>query len=346
MRHKDHILDLDVADVEVGGDVHRIILSGIRNPSDTTALDSRERLIRDFDGLRRLLISYPYGTEDMCADFLFDSRHAEAAHGYVIMESMGYPYYSGSNTIATVAALLEYGIVPIAEGDSEIALESPGGLVRARYEVADNLIQSVTVTGDSPYVIADGNRIDVPDVGPVDYALVWSGAYMLLVDAGSVGLRCDADHVLQMKEVGRALTDAVARDFRHEHAKYGRIESPGFVHFMDSFGKTGDRCYRGRGATYGYPATVYRCPTGTGTSARMALALSRGEIEDDAVFESVSAMDNRFLGRARGREDVDGHEALRTTITARPFVLATTRVHIDFDNPLMAGYENLRALMG
>lgn len=346
MRHKAHVLDLEVADVEVGGDVHRILLSGIRNPSDTTALDSRERLLHDFDELRHLLISYPYGNEDMCADFVFDSRHAEAAHGYVIMESMGYPYYSGSNTIATVAALLEYGIVPIRDGESEIALESPGGIVRARYEVADDLIRSVTVTGDSPYVISDGNRVDVPDVGPVDYALVWSGAYMLLVDAGALGLQCDADHVVQMKAVGRALTDAVARDFSYEHAKYGRIEAPRFVHFMDSFEKTGDRRYRGCGATYGYPATIYYCPTGTGTSARMVLALSRGEIEDDATFESVSAMGNRFVGRAKGREDAHGHQALRTTITARPFVLATTRVHIDFDNPLMAGYQNLRTLMG
>lgn len=346
MRRKEGILDLEVADVEVGGDVHRVILSGVRNPSDSGAFDSRDRLLKEFDELRKLLISYPYGTEDMCADFVFRSRHAEAAHGYVIMESMGYPYYSGSNTIATVAALLEYEIVAIAEGESEIALESPGGIVRARYRVWDNIIQDVTVTGDSPYVISEHEKIDLPGVGSVSYSLVWSGAYMVLVEAANLGIRLDKVHIPRMKTIGRALADAISVEFKHEHAKYGRIESPRFVHFMGAIEKMGDKRYRGRGATFGYPSTVYYCPTGTGTSARMALAVMKGRMEDDAVFESLSPVDNMFIGKAMGSARSDGHEVLKTTITARPFILATTRIHVDFENPLMKGFENLKHILG
>lgn len=346
MRRREGILDLEVADVEVGGDVHRVILSGVRNPSDAGAFDSREKLLREFDELRKLLISYPYGTEDMSADFIFESRHAEAAHGYVIMESMGYPYYSGSNTIATVAALLEYEIVPITEGEGEIALESPGGIVRARYAVQDNVIRDVSVTGDSAYVISEHNSIDVPGIGLVNYALVWSGAYMVLVEAADLDIALDREHLSQMKTIGRALTDAIAREFKYEHTKYGRIETPRFVHFMGTFEKLEEKRYVGRGATFGYPSTIYYCPTGTGTSARMALAVLKGRMEDDAVFESLSAMDNMFVGKAMGSEDCGDHKPLRTTITARPFILATTQIHMDFENPRMKDFENLKNIMG
>lgn len=346
MRKKRGVLDLEVADVEVGGDIHRIILSGIRNPAETGALDTREKIFREYDELRRLLISYPYGHEDMCADFVFETSHAEAAHGYVIMESMGYPYFSGSNTIATVAALLEYNRIPITEGSSQITLESPGGIITAWYRVHDDIIEEVTVKGGSAYVINDYNKVDVPGLGTVEYALVWSGAYFIMVDAAALGLQLDNDHLLQMKKAGFAVTEAIAETFTFRHPQFGSIEPPGFVHFMGACEKTGEKYYKGNGATYGHPDTVYYCPTGTGTSARMALMVHRRQMEDDVLYKNVSAAGNAFTGRALGRIKAGDYDALDTTITAKPFVLATTKMHIDFTNPLMKDYEKIREIMG
>lgn len=345
MRAKKHVWDLKVADVEVGGDIHRIVLGGIKDLHETSALISREKIIREYDALRKLLISYPYGTEDMCADFVFDTAHADAAHGYVIMECMGYPYYSGSNTIATAAALLEYGKVPFTEGDSEMLLDSPGGLVKARYRIAGDEIQAVTVNGGAAYVMAEHQYLDVPGYGNVEFSLVWSGAYFLMVEADQFDMDIQPENTGLMKKIGRALTDAVSSDFTHEHPEFGTLPPPKFVHFMDQHVRNGEKLYAGRGATYGTPATVFNCPTGTGTSARMALLAKRGEIEPDATFESLSSAGHRFIGQAKGFETVGPFKALATTITARPYVLATTTMHINFDNPLMNSFSKLKDII-
>lgn len=345
LRPKKGVYDIKVADVEVGGDVHRVILNGIGAPREATAFDSRHRLASECDELRKLLLSYPYGHQDMCANFIFEIKHEFAGHGYVIMESMGYPYYSGSNTIAVAAALLEYKIIPIVEGEFEIWLESPGGLVQIIYEVEQDLLRQVTVSDKGAYVILNDDTVDVAGIGPVRYSLVWSGAYYAMVEAADLGIVLGAEHVTQLKEAGAAIIQSIARDFSYIHEEYGKIEPPAFVHFMSGMRKLGPKHYTGIGATYGHPGTLYRCPTGTGTSARMALLVARGDIERDAIFESVSAMGNTFVGKGIATKPRGDRQVLATTISARPFVLATTTIHIDFDNPLMRDFDNLRGLL-
>ena len=57
------------------------------------------------------------------------SRNPKAALGYVIMESTEYPPMSGSNTMCTVTAILETGILPMREPETRLTLEAPAGLI-------------------------------------------------------------------------------------------------------------------------------------------------------------------------------------------------------------------------
>ena len=346
MRHKDKVHNLEIADIDVGGDVHRIILAGINKSPGKSALEIREMIMTEYDDLRPLLISPPYGQEDMCADILFASDHPEASYGYVIMESMGYPYYSGSNTIATIAALLEYEILPTDGTEAELCLEAPGGLVTARYTATDDgRLESGQVKGDPAYVISERERTSLNGFGEINYSLVWSGGYFVLVNAQDVGVTLTPDGIPRMKEIGFALTETLIHEFQYDHPEYGRIDSPKFVHFMGAFEQTGPKIYRGQGATFGHPNTVWNCPTGTGTSARMALMVQQGKMEDNASLEYKSATGNIFTGHGIGAIQRGDYTALQTAISARPYVLATTTLHIDFDNPLMRPYLKLKEIM-
>lgn len=346
MRHKDKLHNLDIADIDVGGDVHRIILAGLHKSPGKSALEIREMIMTEYDDLRPLLISPPYGHEDMCADILFVSDHPGASYGYVIMESMGYPYYSGSNTIATIAALLEYEILPFQGAAAEICLEAPGGLVTAQYATTgDGRIESVQVKGDPAYVISEHERTRVDGFGAIEYSLVWSGGYFIMIRAEDLGIQLTPSDIPRMKEIGFDLTETLIHEFQYEHPEYGKIDSPKFVHFMGDFEKTGPRKYRGQGATFGHPNTVWNCPTGTGTSARMALMLKQGKMEDNASLEYKSATGNIFTGHGIQTIERGNYTALQTAISARPYVLATTTLHIDFDNPLMRPYLKLKEIM-
>jgi trans-L-3-hydroxyproline dehydratase len=97
---------LEVIDMQAGGDVSRIVVGGVTDLPGETVLAKARYLESDGDGLRRLLLSDPYGDPAMSVNLVLPPSHPQAEAGYVIMEAMGYPPYSGSNTLCTATAIL------------------------------------------------------------------------------------------------------------------------------------------------------------------------------------------------------------------------------------------------
>jgi proline racemase len=345
IRPRAGVRDLLISDISVGGDIHRIILNGIATSPGRTAREVRALIIERYDALRRMLLNYPYGNEDMCADLIFPSNLEEGAYAYVVMECMGYPYFSGSNTMASIAGLIEYGLAPLEEGTSPIRIEAPSGMIDARYRIADGRIEEVCVRGDDAYVIADDLSVEVPGFGSVAYALVWSGAPFIMLRAADFGIEVTPEHLDRMKQVGRAVVEAIRPGFAHIHPEIGSVEAPGFIHYMGELEEVGEEGFASRGATYGFPATVFVCPTGTGTAARMALEVARGRMRADSGFENSSPAGHPFVGRGLGFVERGGTQMLAAEIAAKPYVLATTTMHLDFGNPVMATFEEIGALL-
>ncbi|MGO2194485.1 MAG: proline racemase family protein, partial [Brachybacterium sp.] len=102
---------ITLIDTQSGGDVSRVVTAGIKELPGDSVLEQARYLQREGDGLRRLLLSEPYGDPAMSVDLIVAPRHPEAQAGYIIMEAMGYPLYSGSNTICVATALLESGMI-------------------------------------------------------------------------------------------------------------------------------------------------------------------------------------------------------------------------------------------
>src|SRR5699024_4986064 len=142
---------LRLLDTHAGGDVSRIVTAGVKTlPGDTV----RAKMVhlRDAeDDLRRLLLEEPYGIPEMSVDLLVPPSHPDAVAGYIIMEVMGYPIYSGSNTICTATAVLESGIVEKREGVQQFALEAPAGLLHITARVDSGVVQAITCEGLPSY---------------------------------------------------------------------------------------------------------------------------------------------------------------------------------------------------
>lgn len=140
-------LSLQLLDTHAGGDVSRIVTGGIDPLPGRTVREQMAYLRDDADGVRRLLLAEPYGIPEMSVDLLVPATDPRAAAGYIIMEVMGYPIYSGSNTICTATAVLDAGWVPKREGRQRFMLESPAGLVQIEAVVRDGVVEAVTCGG-------------------------------------------------------------------------------------------------------------------------------------------------------------------------------------------------------
>ncbi|MEG3616042.1 proline racemase family protein [Isoptericola haloaureus] len=331
--HRERTLHL--IDTQSGGDVSRIVTAGVEPLPGATVLEKARYLQHEGDGLRRLLLSEPYGDPAMSVDLIVEPSHPEAQAGYIIMEAMGYPLYSGSNTICTATALLSSGMISMVEGEQSVVLESPAGLARVTAHNAGGRVRSITTQGEPAYVADEGLSVDVPHYGHVEFDLVWSGAYYALIDAGRYGFTIDAESQIALTAFGDAFVRAARPGLREEHPELGHVGPLPFAHFMGPVRQLGEGRYESPSATYVHPGVLCRSPTGTGTSARLALMARRGQIARGESLETISPRGNRFVGTVLDEAKVGEYGALHSTITGGARLLAHSQITVDLDDPLV-----------
>ena len=216
-------LKIKLMDTHAGGDVSRIVFAGIdRLPGDTVR-QQMEYLRDDADGLRRLLLNEPYGIPEMSVDLIVPACYPEAEVGYIIMEVMGYPIYSGSNTLCTATAVLESGLVEKREGLRSFKMESPAGLVNIEARVRDGVVESVTCGGLPSYIDSYRHRIHVPNLGDVTYSVAYSGGFYALVDAAALGFDLTLDEERDLARCAEAIVAALQAERGFSHYTLGDV---------------------------------------------------------------------------------------------------------------------------
>ena len=328
-------LTLQLMDTHAGGDVSRIVTGGIAElPGDTVR--ARMEYLRDHaDGLRRLLLEEPYGIPEMSVDLLVPASDPRAAAGYIIMEVMGYPIYSGSNTICTATAVLEAGIVPKREGRQRFMLESPAGLVQIEAIVHNGVVEAITCEGLPSYIDTYQASIDVPSLGPVNYSVAYSGGFYALVDAAGLGFSLTRNEERTLAETAHAIVEAIQADRGFSHYTLGDVGPLPFLHFMGPVERLADGYYRSRSATYVHPGVICRSTTGTGTSARLALMNHEGRIQPGDKLETVSLRETGFIGEPTSVGQAGNHQVVNNNITGKEVVIAHSDIVVNCDDPMV-----------
>lgn len=246
-------LVLQLMDTHAGGDVSRIVTGGIEPLPGASVREQMHYLRDDADGLRKLLLEEPYGIPEMSVDLLVPATHPEAAVGYIIMEVMGYPIYSGSNTICTATAVLESGLVPKREGRQRFALESPAGLVQIEALVENGVVEAITCEGLPSYIDTYRAAIHVPGVGEVTYSVAYSGGFYALVDAAELGFHLTRDEERALADCAHRIVEAIQAERGFSHYTLGDVGPLPFLHFMGPVEQVADDFYRSRSTTYVHP---------------------------------------------------------------------------------------------
>lgn len=326
---------VELVDMQSGGDVSRIVTSGVGHLPGGTVLEQMRYIQRHGDGFRRWLLNEPYGDPFMSIDLIVPADHPRAQAGYIIMEAMGYPLYSGSNTICTASAILQNGIVAMEEGEQTLVLESPAGLAHVVAHNRNGYVESITTRSEPAFVAARNQRARVPGYGAVSYDLVWSGAYFAMVNAGKAGFTLSAEEMPALAEFGHALVEAARPDVTSDHPELGPVGPLPFVHFMGPLSGSGSEGYRSPSATYVHPRVICRSPTGTGTTARMALMVADGLMKENQWLETVSPRGSTFQGQVLGESSVGEFPAINSAITGKAWTLAHSKLTLDLDDPLV-----------
>ena len=328
-------LTIQLMDTHAGGDVSRIVTGGIDPLPGDTVRAQMEYLRDDADGLRRLLLEEPHGIPEMSVDLLVPPTDPRAAAGYIIMEVMGYPIYSGSNTICTATAVLEAGIVPKQEGRQQFLLESPAGLVQIDATVRDGVVEAITCEGLPSYIDTYRATIEVPSLGTVTYSVAYSGGFYALVDAQQFGFHLTLDEERALAATAHVIVEAIKAERGFSHYTLGDVGPLPFLHFMGPVEHVAEGYYRSRSATYVHPGVICRSTTGTGTSARLALMNYEGSIQPGDRLETVSLRETGFIGQFGGVDREGDLDVVKNHITGKAYVIAHSDIVINCDDPMV-----------
>ncbi|MCE9683913.1 proline racemase family protein [Halomonas alkalisoli] len=331
-----HELTLRLIDTHAGGDVSRIVIGGIDPLPGDTVRQQMEYLENDADGLRRLLLDEPYGIPEMSVDLIVPATDPKASMGYIIMEVMGYPIYSGSNTICTATALLESGLIPKREGRQRFMLESPAGLVQIEAHVEKGVVEAITCGGLPSYIDTHRATIHVPSIGDVTYSIAYSGGFYALVDAAELGFSLKREEERALAECAHRIVEAIQARSGFSHYTLGDVGPLPFLHFMGPVDQIADDFYRSRSATYVHPGVICRSTTGTGTSARLALMHYEGTIKPGDRLETVSLRETGFIGEFVSAREAGGkHQVVENTITGKSYVLARSEIVVNCEDHMV-----------
>jgi len=322
-------------DAHTCGNPVRVVAGGGPALKAASASERRQEFIRDYDWIRTGLMFEPRGHDMMSGAVLYPPTRDDCDLGVVFIETSGCLPMCGHGTIGTVTVAVERGLVSPRE-PGLLRLDTPAGVVEARYTLADGHVEAVRITNVNAYLHAQGVAVECPDLGPLTVDIAYGGNFYAIVEP-QAGYRDMADlapaDVLRLSPILRARLNQTGDTVHPEDPSIR-----GVSHVLWTGKPTCPEADARNAVFYGEKA-IDRSPCGTGTSARMAQLAARGDLAvgDDFVHESI--IGSLFRGRVEAAARVGNHEAIVPSVEGWARITGFNTIFIDDRDPYAHGFQ-------
>jgi proline racemase len=325
---------LAAVDSHTEGMPTRVVTGGVAPIPGATMLERKLHFEAEMDDLRLLLMREPRGHSAMSGAILQPPTRRDADWGVLFIEVSGCLPMCGHGTIGVATVLVETGMVEVSEPVTEIALDTPAGLVRVRVKVEDGRATAVTLRNVPSFLLGQDRTVQVDGLGELTYDMAFGGNFYALLPAEDAGVAIDPAASDELIGRGLAIMAAINRADMPVHPEDPRIA--GCHHVV--FHAPGADGAHARNATSIEPGWLDRSPCGTGTSARMAALHARGELAIGEEFVNESVIGTRFSGRLVDETTVGGLPAVVPEITGRAWVTGMGQYLLDDSDPFPSGF--------
>ena len=327
---------LQAVDAHTVGEFCRVIIGGFPEPEGNTMIEKKKYMEAHYDHLRTSLMFEPRGHHDMFGAFLITPINPEADFGVLFMDTGGYLNMCGHCTIGAVTVALEAGLKECHEGENEVVLEAPAGLIRTKAIVKDGKVENVTLTNVPAFVYKDNLTVTV-DGQVIPLTISFGGSFFALVDTTKLDIGAiEPKNVEAYEKLGMKILDVVNKEIPVKHPLLD-IDTVDLVEF---YGPTPnpDKANMRNVVIFG-DAMADRSPCGTGTSAKLATLHKWGEIKVGEEFIYESFIGTRFKGVIKETTTVADFDAVIPQITGSAYLTGTATYLIDPTDPLKYGFE-------
>lgn len=328
--------EISIVDMHTGGEPVRIVTGGYPDIPAGTILQKRAWVRNHADHLRRLLMFEPRGHADMYGALLVEPELPSADLAVLFMHNEGYSTMCGHAVIALGRYAVDNGFVAAAEPQTEVGIECPCGLVRARVEVSAGKSGAVSFESVPAFLHTRDGSLELPGFGRIVFDIAYGGAFYALADAVQFGLEFGRHRTRDFQDAAAALTEAVKAAFPLDHPDdadlaflYGSILTDG---------GSGADGVPTRNICVFADAQIDRSPTGSGVTARMAAMQARGAVGpgERRLFESITG--SRFTGTVETETSAGNRAAVTVRVSGKAHYTGTAEFTLEDDDELGRGF--------
>ena len=320
------------------GEVGDVIIGGVLPPPGARCSTRCSTMERDHDHIRRLLICEPRGSVARHVNLLVPStrdglRRRRHHHG---ADRISADVRLEHDLHRHRAARDRHGADEGAGDGASRSTCRPGRSSVARRMPRRQLRARSTFATCPAFVDRLDARSRSRASARVTVDIAYGGMFYAIVDATALGFAVAPDEARDLAVVGEKIRLAAREQLDVVHPENPTISGVSIVQFAVPFAGAGKVT---RNTCIVSPGRSDRSPTGTGTSARMAVLHARGLMEVGDVLIHESIIGSRFRGRIVG--ETTGRRPSRRSCRrspAAPGSPASTATMLDPTDPYPEGY--------
>src|SRR6266568_175178 len=292
-------------DAHTCGNPVRLVAGGGPLLEGKNMSEKRQHFLREYDWIRKGLMFEPRGHDMMSGSILYPPSDLNNDIGILFIETSGCLPMCGHGTIGTVTIALEHGLVqPRTPG--LLRLDTPAGLVEARYVQNGPFIDSMRITNVPSYLHGTDYEVDVKGLGAIRVDVAYGGNFYAIVEPQERFSDVSDVEPSDIQRLSPRLRSAFNARYSIAHPENPAIDR--LTHVMwTGKAKAGGSA---RNAVFYGEKAIDRSPCGTGTSARMAQLAAKGRLEKGEDFVHESIIGSTFVGRIEGRAKIGNRDAI------------------------------------
>lgn len=287
---------IHVVDMHTAGEPVRIVEAGYPPLAGATILEKRRDAQTRLDHLRTMLMLEPRGHDGMYGVIPTAPCAAGADLAVLFTHQEGYSTMCGHATIAIGRWAVDTGRVALVDGKASFGLEAPCGVIRVDVEAGDGAAARVAFESVASFAHALDRIVDVPGFGPVRLDIAFGGAFYAILPASRIGLSLMETPLARLVQTATAITDAIRTGAPIVHPAepdlgflYGTILTDDVAPGAHDDEPSYNLCIFADGQ-------IDRSPTGSGVTARIALAAAKGEMAVGDSCEMRGVSGEGFVG--------------------------------------------------
>lgn len=312
-----------------------MVTGGFPELEGATLREMEADLLANHMDLARMLVGEPRGHTPWHAVVPLPPLSREADLSILILSALGSLTMCGHALIGTITSLVEMQRVKAMEPVTRVAVETLSGMVVAEARVEGTKVRSVTFQGVPSWVASTGMRVEI-DGRSFEVDLVFGGLWFALVRIEQTGLPIAVESVPGLVALSHRIRLEVNGILRNgaglPEGSPERVDQLLYIGPPSSPGTDGQNLATSTGLGFD------RSPCGTGSCARMAWHVARGELGTGDTFVHESVLNTRFTGKVKAETTIRGRRAIIPTITGSAYITGFNQLVLDRDDPLGEGF--------